>query len=350
MKIIRNFIFLVLLCIFSSVSAATSVALFIWQPQAGLAPMIMCRADGESYESAAQRYMRKFKKNKSLSKLLRYDFKYPVDGFRELNFDRTRRPNFAVLANDPAEMNGGKNGKTWYKSFSRAGANVYVVPVAYNIGLSSMQARECDKLIAREFQGMLALGGDDIATKLYHEKNEFSVDINIVRDKFILNTFKTYLSEGHGAAFGFCRGMQLAAVALGYKLIQDISSLTDNSTQHRWDDHNIQLLPVKNSVLHQAFPDRESIRVNSIHHQAVDLGSNRKGALIPIAYNYGNGEEYPVVEAVQLKNNKGFFVQFHPERMNNSIGRTVISAMVNMAKAVRKNKHGLKSCAKIITD
>lgn len=110
-----------------------------------------------------------------------------------------------------------------------------------------------------------------------------------------------------------CRGMQLANIALGGDLAQDIPTMVKTKLHHRGSEvglsyydiaHNVEIS--KNSMIYKILGKGE-IGVNSAHHQALGkLGKN----VIPVAKS-----EDGIIEAIELKNYPSFFlgVQWHPE-------------------------------------
>ncbi len=108
---------------------------------------------------------------------------------------------------------------------------------------------------------------------------------------------------------GICGGMQLLAVLLGAKLIQDIGSIVDNAqvhmqeTSHNNPHHEIHLLPDRRlSKIMQT----SQLRVNSVHHQAVCELPDR----IKVSAHTIDG----VIEAIEVPDRRftyGF--QWHPE-------------------------------------
>ncbi|WP_462411696.1 gamma-glutamyl-gamma-aminobutyrate hydrolase family protein [Neobacillus sp. Marseille-QA0830] len=109
-----------------------------------------------------------------------------------------------------------------------------------------------------------------------------------------------------------CRGIQILNVALGGTLIQDIPSQVKESIQHSQkidrsrDTHWVTL--VKDSRLFQVLGS-EKVRVNSLHHQAIDRVAND----LRIVAQSSDG----IVEAVEYIKPSTFTigVQWHPESM-----------------------------------
>lgn len=344
-----------LLAIFMSwaVLAAPKAELFVWQYSASSAKLVLLKTGNQTYEEAAQKYLAAYNKNKDLKKLSDGNLKFLFDdeSFRPLSADPVSKdPRFVVLVTDPYQAKGAVTSKNWYRGLENAGADVYVLPTNGDVGLKKSDAALYRKLVAESFDGLLLLGGEDIDPAMYGEDNTESEDINTPRDESAIAMVKAYIKAEKGSVFGICRGMQVIAVATGYKMIQDIKSdLPETEIHHPYNDHLIRLLP--GSYLSRAFGAQKVIEVNSIHHQAVDIDA-KSGPLKVIARAVGSNRssakpkedpESEVIEAVELKNGHGFAVQFHPEHVyNKTLGRKVFGEMVRVARSKSKVK---KTCS-----
>lgn len=157
--------------------------------------------------------------------------------------------------------------------------------------------------------GFLFPGGPDIAPNLYGQEPQPGCgEPNTVRDDFEYPLLKAVLA-GEKPVLCVCRGMQLLNVVQGGTLRQDIKPVQEfNHADFRnraGTTHPVEL--ESGSILDELFGQR-TIRVNSLHHQAVDrLGDGlRKTAWSPDGF----------VEAVELKGRPfALGVQWHPEHM-----------------------------------
>lgn len=189
-------------------------------------------------------------------------------------------------------------------------------------------------------------------------------------DEFEWDLIESWLDVGRGTIFGICRGHQLLGVMHGASLCKDIESEFPQAIQHTapvgsaggscsackgegpkdishgggagggsidqatssassW--HEIVLLG-RNNALYRAVR-KDAFAVNSRHHQAImRTGCRRR-----------HGEQFAklvdviavsedVIEAAELKNGRGFSVQFHPEDMNNEDGDAIMRMMVEMTR------------------
>lgn len=161
-----------------------------------------------------------------------------------------------------------------------------------------------------DFDGLLLTGGGDLDPALFRQPNRGSNPPDPNRDRAELPLVHAYLSAGK-PVFGICRGCQVLNVALGGTLIQDLASLNTVHTSGTGDvTHTVTTAP--GSLLHQLFSPR--FRVNSAHHQAIDLAGH--GLAVTARDAFG------VIEAVELPGRPVLGVQFHPERMTGPLLRS----------------------------
>jgi putative glutamine amidotransferase len=169
--------------------------------------------------------------------------------------------------------------------------------------------------ILDRIDGLLFSGGGDIDPARYGDKNvhEQTYGIDELRDRFELDLFRAAIDRDM-PIFCICRGIQVANVALGGTLIQDIASEFGDEIEHRQHaagyappdkSHTVNAEP--GSRLHEIY-GVEEIGTNSFHHQALrDVSSE----LVVI----GRAPDC-VIEAVERPASTWFLgVQWHPEMM-----------------------------------
>ncbi|MCL2546548.1 MAG: gamma-glutamyl-gamma-aminobutyrate hydrolase family protein [Oscillospiraceae bacterium] len=157
------------------------------------------------------------------------------------------------------------------------------------------------------FDGLLILGGYDPDPMLYGQSviND-TVTIDARRDALDIALIHAF-SAAQKPIFGICRGIQIINVALGGPfpssgtLVQDMPSqlgLThSNGIMHT-------VTHTRSSTAHRLWGDLS--RVNSYHHQAVDmLAPGLRG--VSICYD-------GTIEAIEHEMLPIFAVQWHPER------------------------------------
>ncbi len=184
----------------------------------------------------------------------------------------------------------------------KAGAQVKVLNPVPDAAIIDQYLEECD--------GFLFPGGADINPKLYgREIQQGCGKTNTVRDDFELPLIIATLAA-HKPVLCICRGMQLLNIAQGGTLTQDIKTMqTYNHADffHRsGSTHPVKL--EKDSMVSRIF-SRETIQVNSLHHQVVEhLGTGLYAAAKSLE---------GFTEAIEFHSRKAFAlgIQWHPEHM-----------------------------------
>ena len=162
-----------------------------------------------------------------------------------------------------------------------------------------------------ELDALVLQGGADVSPRTYGEpplRPEWGGDR--IRDMYEIDLLQEFVAAGK-PVLGICRGLQLINVAFGGTLYQDIGVQRGSPRVHHNPDsydqnfHRITFLP--GSGLDRLYPGAGSVRVNSIHHQAVKtLGE----ALVLEAASVPDG----VVEAIRWQGPSFVVgVQWHPE-------------------------------------
>ena len=128
---------------------------------------------------------------------------------------------------------------------------------------------------------------------------------------------------------GICRGIQTLAIALGGKVAQDIqvSVKHDQDADRSEPTHTVQLMD--GSVLRDLY-QRESIFVNSFHHQAV----SDPGSCFRVAAKAVDG----TIEAMESQDGKSIIgVQWHPEWLGED-GQPLFRWLVERAREFAQAK------------
>lgn len=163
--------------------------------------------------------------------------------------------------------------------------------------------------------GLLLAGGNDLDPETYGcEPVEALGEVNPVRDRFELTAIRWAL-EKKMPVFGICRGIQAMNVALGGTLWQDLPSqykaqAGEEPVAHSqkrlalYPSHCVRIEP---GTLLSGLVGTESLRVNSMHHQAV----RTPGCGLRVTAWAPDG----VPEALEYPGHPFFLaVQWHPER------------------------------------
>jgi len=164
---------------------------------------------------------------------------------------------------------------------------------------------------ARELDGLVLMGGSDVAPESYGEtplKPGWAGDR--IRDDYEIALYRAFVAAKK-PILGVCRGAQVINVAQGGTLYQDISTQLTGALNHRnWDiyDRNCHATAlVPGSGLARLYSGTTIVKTNSVHHQAVkELGRE----LAVEAWS----EPDRVVEAIRWTGPSYVFaVQWHPE-------------------------------------
>jgi putative glutamine amidotransferase len=165
---------------------------------------------------------------------------------------------------------------------------------------------------------------------MYHEENQFAHknEIHPLRDQLEAAFISSYVKDGKGIFYAFCRGHQLTGVTQGSRLIQDLYAEHVTETEHRGGTfHKIKIQP--GSLMSRMTGGLSEVTVNSLHHQAVDGAP--KGWIVS-AQEQGGGSSKPVIETLENKSKCAITFQFHPEGMNDGIGGKILWEMVQYAR------------------
>lgn len=168
------------------------------------------------------------------------------------------------------------------------------------------------EIVAR-VDGLVLSGGEDIAPARYGApRHERSGEPHEARDGAEI----ALLSAARAArlpVLAICRGLQVANVALGGTLVQDLPSERPSATKHDRSDARtarVHEVRVASGSRLSAAIGATSIVVNSSHHQAID----RVAAGLTVTATAPDG----VVEGAEWTGGGGWWmlgVQWHPEEL-----------------------------------
>ncbi|MBV7508445.1 gamma-glutamyl-gamma-aminobutyrate hydrolase family protein [Bacillus sp. sid0103] len=162
--------------------------------------------------------------------------------------------------------------------------------------------------------GIILSGGEDVDPNLFGQEPHHNLGPTTPERDLAEIAIVKYALENNIPLLAICRGVQILNVALGGTLIQDIPSQVNDSIQHSQkiersrDTHWVTLST--NSKLFEIIGS-ERVRVNSLHHQAIDKVAND----LCVVAQSSDG----IVEAVEYIHPTTFTVgvQWHPESMAN---------------------------------
>jgi len=205
----------------------------------------------------------------------------------------------------------GGSWKDYYKlygNYSRCISSRGGIPLI----IPAVQKEDMETVLSH-LNGLLLTGGYDIAPKYFDEEiNANNVMISKERDEYELALAKKALDMDL-PILGICRGIQVLNVIAGGTLYQDVNQDGATELNHsvlgdveeKYGVHNVIIN--EGSILHCIFNQR-SIKVNSIHHQAVKAVS--PDFIISALSEDG------IIEGIESKSHSFVLgVQWHPERM-----------------------------------
>ncbi|WP_078548839.1 gamma-glutamyl-gamma-aminobutyrate hydrolase family protein [Litchfieldia alkalitelluris] len=192
----------------------------------------------------------------------------------------------------------------YHKSIAANGGIPIVLPYI-NENLSIESAELCD--------GIILSGGEDVDPQFYGQDPHPNLGATIPERDIAEMALVHYAINNNIPLLAICRGVQILNVALGGTLIQDIPAQWANPIKHtqiverKRDTHFIRI--DKDSYLYSIIGE-ETVRVNSLHHQAIDK-------LSPHLKTVATASD-GMIEAVELIESNTFTigVQWHPESMS----------------------------------
>lgn len=159
--------------------------------------------------------------------------------------------------------------------------------------------------VLEQFDALVMTGGNDIDPSFYGEENRRSFGVIESRDRTELNLIRA-AAKIDLPVLGICRGIQVANVAFGGTLWQDLKSngFSDHMKSRQKYEFVHKVSKINDGILPKLFGD--SFYVNSIHHQAVR-------SVFPI-FTPTLISEDGIIEGMEDISKRFFvFVQFHPE-------------------------------------
>jgi putative glutamine amidotransferase len=177
--------------------------------------------------------------------------------------------------------------------------------------------------------GIILSGGEDVDPQFYGQDPHLHLGTTIAERDRTEIAIVHYALENDIPLLAICRGVQILNVALGGTLIQDIPSQVNKPIQHTQtidrshDSHWVTI--AKDSQLAQIMGE-ERVRVNSLHHQAIDKVAQDLRVVAVSTDGITEGVEYIHPTTFTLG------VQWHPEsmasqnkQMNNLFGKLIQS-------------------------
>lgn len=185
--------------------------------------------------------------------------------------------------------------------------------------------------------GIVMQGGDDVNPAMYGEDFHIECgDLHPQTDIFESMIIQ-YAFKNHVPMVAMCRGVQITNVALGGTLYQDVNFDLKSIIKHhapREGDllvHEI-ILEDSDSLFSQVTGIQDRLRVNSIHHQAI----NALAQPFKVVARANDG----VIEIIELKDKSHYFIgtQFHPEILARNGDKTMLKIYEGLVKAASEFK------------
>jgi len=194
----------------------------------------------------------------------------------------------------------------YYEAIIRCSAVPILIPVTDEKGIWQEYLEMCD--------GLVLSGGPDIDATYFGMCNmPYANEISPIRDSMEIFIAQQAIAMDK-PILGICRGIQVLNIAAGGSIFQDIYSenyaekklLKHSQQAPRWFQiHNIN---IQGKTCLQDIFERDSLKVNSFHHQAV---SEVAPGFMINAY-----AEDGIIEAICMDNKKFVMgVQWHPENL-----------------------------------
>jgi putative glutamine amidotransferase len=184
-----------------------------------------------------------------------------------------------------------------------AGLRPYILPL--------LRAADAEAMV-EGVDGLLLTGGEDVAPARYGAQAHPALgEVHAVRDEFELALVRAARARAL-PTFAICRGVQVANVALGGTLVQDLPSewkdaLPHESGRGRGDRTHAVAIEAGSRLARAC--GATAISVNSMHHQALARVADGLGATAHAADGVIEGVEWTGDDWWMLG------VQWHPEEL-----------------------------------
>lgn len=185
--------------------------------------------------------------------------------------------------------------------------------------------------IASRIDGLILAGGEDITPSFYGKPDNGTISPNLLRDKFEISLLKKTMKH-EKPVLGICRGHQIINTALGGTLYQHIPDVKPEWAMHKRPDimqgyvHSVEILK---SDLFPFLPSDKgnTMQVNSMHHQAVDILAQRLEPIAVTADGLIEGSYMPEYRYLAG-------IQWHPECLSESdkIQAGIFAELVNASR------------------
>lgn len=183
------------------------------------------------------------------------------------------------------------------------GLRPFILPV--------LDPRDADTMLDG-MQGLLLTGGEDVDPRHFGTSPHPALgDIHTERDAFELALVRAARDRGL-PTLAICRGIQVANIALGGTLVQDIPSQRPNALDHdsgRPRNERVHEVRVQRGSRLARALGADALQVNSMHHQSIERVGD---GLVAVAYAPDG-----VIEGAEWTGDDWWMVgaQWHPEEL-----------------------------------
>ncbi len=197
------------------------------------------------------------------------------------------------------------------------------------LGLPFMEDLEDIKPLLALCDGFLLPGGVDVDPRCYGEDPHMTIGaVGYKADLYWIEVTR-YAVEHKKPILGICRGLQVANVALGGSLYQDVSlkeGTVQTHQQKQERSYPLHRVTIKAESHLAKVLEGESIYTNTLHHQC----AKKLGQGLELVAESGDG----VPEGIESPDGLILLVQWHPEDMRTTEPRlrNLFSDLVARAK------------------
>lgn len=174
-------------------------------------------------------------------------------------------------------------------------------------------------------------GGADLSSSEYGEVPSFSnTNPDLYKEYFYKQNLQQYIDNGT-SIFGICLGFQMLGVKFGCKLTQNLLYHSETSNPRNELVHELHQVKgyddiSKEWVIKKEHKKDQIIKVNSLHHQGIQLKDFNADELVPL-YAADNYPSY-LVEVFKHKQLPIAGVQYHPEEIYDEISDLLITTLL----------------------
>jgi len=200
----------------------------------------------------------------------------------------------------PAHLSRSLGANAYYVAYAHGMARAGAVPVFLPIGGDVAK-------YARKLDALVLSGGADVDPRRYGATpGPSSTVLEPERDNFEIELVKAMRLMGK-PILGICRGAQLINVAFGGTLVADLKvGQGESHSFHGYPgSHRVHQVDLVQDSETQRIFGLPRVKVNSFHHQAVDI--------VAPAFKVSAKASDGVVEAIESEDGKIVAVQWHPE-------------------------------------